>query len=657
MTRNGTTKVLVADVFGRLGRFFPSPVPPAATPPIPLNPPESPDPRTPRTTKTKLRVMRFPQTTEETDQESTQSHMELKTPVRAVREERKARYRLVTSRDGLNEVAQDLAGKNGMFLDVETYGQNALDPRLGDIRTLTIKTTGIPWIIDLKATGYDLGPVGSIMARVPLVIHNALFDLGFLRAKCGLIPKGPVLCTMVMSRLLNLGTNNANDLASALKHHLDIDLPKGLAKSDWGGMLLLDEQLDYAAADVEHLPGLLKTLTPAIKAANLNGVLRLETDLLPVIVEINATGFAVDTARLGDIKARAGAQASEAAKVMQARLGGINMASPKQLLKALQDAGQNVESTDNEALQSMKDAELAAGIIAFRDAQKLAQQAETLLKKVHDGRIYATFDPTSTRTGRFSCKDPNLQNVARGELRECFIAPPGRLLVVCDYSQIELRMAAFIAKDERMLTAFKDGVDLHAATAAIVLGKPVADVTKDDRQLAKAVNFGLLYGQSARGLVRYAKASYGVELSEKRAHEIRDRFFRAYGGLQRWHRRCMDLANSHETFDARTLAGRRRILPEGNTWPRFTDLVNTPVQGTSADAIKHALILLHGRLPEGAHIVATIHDEIVVECREQDAEEVLAITKTAMLDGMKQLAKDCPVDVEGGIGATWGSAK
>ncbi|MFM8885019.1 MAG: hypothetical protein ACKOKC_01190, partial [Chthoniobacterales bacterium] len=285
---------------------------------------------------------------------------------------------MVTSRDGLNEVAQDLAGKTGMFLDVETYGQNALDPRLGEIRTLTIKIgEDIPWIIDLKATGYDLGPVGSIMARVPLVMHNDLFDLGFLRAKCGLIQRGPILCTMVMSRLLNLGTNKANDLASALKQHLDIDLPKGLAKSDWGGMLLLDEQLDYAAADVEHLPRLLKAFTPALKAADLNGVMRLEKDLLPVIVEINATGFAVDTARLGDIKARAGAQASEASKVMQERLGGINMASPKQLLKALQDAGENVESTDNEALQNMKDTELAAGLIGFRDAQKLAQQAET----------------------------------------------------------------------------------------------------------------------------------------------------------------------------------------------------------------------------------------------------------------------------------------
>jgi DNA polymerase-1 len=559
----------------------------------------------------------------------------------------------------LVEVAQDIANHKGLYLDVETYGDNPLDPRRGEIRTLTIDAggKGIPWIIDLKAAGYDLGPVASVMSRTPIGIHNALFDLGFLRTKCGFIPKAPVICTMVLSRLLNLGTNNANDLASVLKHHLDIDLPKGLAKSDWGGMLLLDEQLDYAAADVTHLPQLLKCLYDGMRSAKLQPIVKLETDLLPVIVEMNATGFAVDVARLGDIKARAGAQASEASKVMQGRLGGINMASPKQLLKALQDAGENVESTDNEALQSMKDTQLAAGIIGYRDAQKFSQQAETLLKKVHDGRIYATFDPTSTRTGRFSCKSPNLQNVARGELRECFVAPPGRLLVVCDYSQIELRVAAFIAKDERMLTAFKEGVDLHAATAAIVLGKPVAEVTKDDRQLAKAVNFGLLYGQSARGLVRYAKASYGVELSEKRAHEIRDRFFRAYAGLQRWHKRSMEMANSPETFEARTLAGRRRILPEGNTWPRFTDLVNTPVQGTSADAIKHALILLHGRLPKGAVIVATIHDEIVVECQDEDAEEVLAMTKTAMLDGMKQLARDCPIEVDGGISRTWGAAK
>jgi len=584
--------------------------------------------------------------------------MDFKTPVRAVREETKPRYRLVTSHDGLAEVAQDLTESKGIYLDVETYGENALDPRRGEIRTLTLlRERGTPWIIDLKATGYDLGPVASVMARTALCAHNALFDLGFLRAKCGFIPNASVLCTMMMSRLINLGTNNANDLASVLKRHLDITLPKELAKSDWGGLLLLDEQLDYAAADVTHIPNLLRALMHEMKMADLKAPTALESTLLPVIVAMNATGFAVDVPRLEEIKQRAGARASDAAKIMAAKLGGINMASPKQLLQALRDAGHAVESTDNETLQRLKDTELAGGILGYRDAQKLAQQAESLLKAVYEGRIYATFDPTSTRTGRFSCKTPNLQNVARGELRECFIAPPGRSLVVCDYSQVELRLAAFIAKDERMLEAFKQGVDLHAATAAIVLDKTPTDVTKQDRQLAKAVNFGLIYGQSARGLVRYAKSSYGVELSETRAHEIRDRFFRAYTGLARWHKINMDRARGEAFTEVRTLAGRRRLLARGDAWPRFTDLVNTPVQGTAADAIKHALILLQGRLPKGAVIVATIHDEIVVECQDEDAGEVPGLTKTAMLDGIGKVAKDCPVEVEGGIGKTWGTAK
>ena len=160
--------------------------------------------------------------------------MDFKTPVRAVREETKPRYRLVTSRDGLTEVAQDLTESKGIYLDVETYGENALDPRRGEIRTLTLlRERGTPWIIDLKATGYDLGPVGTVMARTALVAHNALFDLGFLRAKCGFVPNAPVLCTMMMSRLINLGTNNANDLASALKRHLDITLPIGAACCCW----------------------------------------------------------------------------------------------------------------------------------------------------------------------------------------------------------------------------------------------------------------------------------------------------------------------------------------------------------------------------------------------------------------------------------------
>lgn len=344
---------------------------------------------------------------------------------------------------------------------------------------------------------------------------------------------------------------------------------------------------------------------------------------------------------------------------MQTKLGPINMASPPQLLKALQAAGEEVPATDNESLQTLKDKELAAGIIAYRDAEKLAQQTSGLLKEVHHGRIHADFDPNGARTGRFSCKRPNLQNVPRGELRKCFIAPEGKALVVCDYSQIELRLAAAIAGDERMLEAFKNGTDLHTATAAIVLEKAPDEVSKADRQLAKAVNFGLIYGQSPKGLVRYAKTSYGVEMSETRAGAIRERFFRAYSGLERWHRRCSRDARGFQSKESRTLLGRRRLLAEGDWWPRFAGLVNTPVQGSAADGIKRALTLLHDhpQRPATANIVATIHDEIVVECDQSDAEAVLALTKRCMLESMEQIAPGCPVEVEGGIGKSWGEAK
>jgi DNA polymerase I len=570
-----------------------------------------------------------------------------------------AAYRYVTQRNDLAEVAADLAqtpADRAVALDVETYGDDPFNPRRGDIRTLTVvRPGGMPWIMDLRALGYDLGEVGGELAKRRVTIHNARFDGGWLREKCGLGPRATD--TLALSRLLTAGTNEANDLGAVLKRHLGVEIPKQLSKSDWGVPALTEDQLQYAARDVAYLPELCKRLVDEIVKAKLTQVAKLELDVLQVASEMTATGFAVDVDRLTAMRNRERGHALEAAITLQGKLGSINMASPKQLLKALQDAGHPVQATDNEALQGIKDKELAAGIIAYRESEKLAQQAQSLLEAAHNGRIHADYDPTGTATGRFSCKRPNLQNVARGELRDCFIAPPGKLLVVCDYSQVELRLAAYLSKDGRMLRAFQEGVDLHAATAAIVLGKQAAEVTKDDRQLAKAVNFGLLYGQSARGLVRYAKSSYGVALSEKRAHEIRDRFFRAYAGLGRWHKQAAIDARSFSSREVRTVLGRRQILPAGDWWPRFTRLVNTPVQGTAADGMKLSLVLLSTRLPQGAKLISAVHDEIIVECDQALADEALGLTKAAMIEGMGKVAGDCPIEVEGGTGTSWGSAK
>jgi DNA polymerase-1 len=387
----------------------------------------------------------------------------------------------------------------------------------------------------------------------------------------------------------------------------------------------------------------------------------LEEKVLHVVLDLTANGFAVDEERLHSIRERASREAEACADKIRGRLGGsFNMASPKQLTAALRGAGFEVDSTDVETVRTIGDADLVASIVGYREAEKLAQQAQSLLDASHHGRIHAGYDPTGTATGRFSCKDPNLQNVARGELRECFIAPEGRSLVVCDYSQVELRLAAFIAKDERMVETFKGGQDLHTMTASTVLGVPVDQVSKQDRQLAKAVNFGLLYGQSARGLVRYAKTTYGVEISEGRAREIRDKFFHAYSGLAQWHEESRTAAKRIRTTEARTVLGRRRLLPERESkrgeWGRFTDLVNTPVQGTAADGLKAALVLIHKNLPPHAHIVSTVHDEVVVECSEPEASSVLHLVRTSMVEALEGMV-DVPVEVEGGIGRTWGGAK
>ena len=294
-------------------------------------------------------------------------------------------------------------------------------------------------------------------------------------------------------------------------------------------------------------------------------------------------------------------------------------------------------------------------ILDLRGQEKLAQQTQSLLDCVeNDGRIHGRFDPTGTATGRFSSKEPNLQNIGRGEIRSCFIDRKGCSLVVADYSQVELRAAAAIAGETKMIEAYARGEDLHKATAAAVLGKPLDQVTKEDRQLAKAVNFGLLYGQSAKGLVKYAASSYGVVLAEKDAQEIRTKFFQTYVHLQQWHRESHTQAENG-IDEVRTILGRRRLIPEGaSEWEQFTALVNTPVQGGCADGMKRAIILLASRLPDEAKIISTVHDELILEAENAFANQVKETLESSMREAMADLFPQVPIEVEAKVCLSWG---
>lgn len=568
-------------------------------------------------------------------------------------------WELVTDAADFDDIAEEIAmGDHAVALDIETHGRDALNPRRSDIRLLCLSLPWRkPWLIDLQATGYDLGDLGTILGNSELVIHNARFDLGFLAHHCGIRARS-VFCTLTASRLLMAGTRQSNSLGEVLRRYGIADLPKDLGPSDWGGMIF-DDQLAYAAADVTHLHALRERLATDLSEAELDTVWALETELIPVVVGMEQAGFAMDREKLEAIREEYREKARHLADHVREALGAtINPTSPDQLRKALQAAGVKVKSTAESVLANVKHP-AAALVLEMRGAEKVAQQAQSLIDAIEaDGRIHGQFDPTGTEAGRFAARSPNLQNIGRGTLRDCFVAPEGSVLVCADYSQIELRVAAAIANETRMIEAYRSGADLHRRTAALVLGKTEEDVTKDDRQLAKAVNFGLLYGQSAPGLVRYAKTSYGVEMTEGEAERIREKFFRAYTGLAAWHRTTRREARDG-LAETRTRIGRRRLMPQGedNLWSRFSGGLNTPVQGGAADGLKRALVLLAERLPKEAAILSTVHDEVIVECPEALGEAVARTMEEAMTEAMAAIYPEVPVEVEAHIGRTWNEAK
>jgi DNA polymerase-1 len=312
-------------------------------------------------------------------------------------------------------------------------------------------------------------------------------------------------------------------------------------------------------------------------------------------------------------------------------------------------AGCIVEDTAEETLAAV-DHPLAQRLRRYRLARQRGGTygADWLKHVADDGRVCAHWHPCGAKTGRMSSGQPNLQNVPRaGAYRRCFRAPPGRVLVQADFSQIELRIAAKVTGDEQMIAAFRRGEDLHTLTARRMTGQ--GQVSAAERQRAKPVNFGLIYGLGAASLRRKAQADYGLELSEADVARYRRAFFAAYPAVRRWHVHI----RAEQATETRTLAG-RRVVVKANDF--FGAKANYVVQGTGGDGIKTALALLWERRGEvpGAFPVLAVHDEIVVECGEDQAEAVAIWLKQAMMDAMAPLIDPVPVEVEVKLGRTWG---
>jgi DNA polymerase-1 len=546
--------------------------------------------------------------------------------------------------------------------DVETTG---LDPRSHRIRLIQLAVPGGPvYVVDLFRV--DARILEALFAAGPrLVGHNLKFDLSFLAAAGLPVPDGRRLFdTMLAAQLLGAGTDEGRldhcGLQNVAERHLGVTIDKSAQTSDWTGPLT-QEQLAYAAQDAAILLPLAETLGDQIREADLGRVLSLEKRALPAISWLESTGAPFDAEawvglsdRVVEDQVRLEQALTEmAGREDQAGAKAINWRSPEQVKRVLRERGHDVERTDEATLTGLApDDPLARLLLQYREAvTRASRYGIAFLRNVDagTGRIHADYFQLGAASGRMSCRGPNLQQVPRDPAyRACFRPAPGRVLVKSDYSQIELRIAAEIAGDQRMLDAYLANSDLHMVTAAAVLGRSNGTVMKADRQLAKAVNFGLLYGMGAPRLREYAIQNYGVELTPAQAEEFREKFLSTFPGLRGWHRHQGNVRP--EEPDTRTLAGRRRLAVK-----KYTERLNTPVQGTGADGLKAALALLwesRFRVPSAAPVLC-IHDEIVLEVDEGEAEQAREWLVECMKRGMRSFLLKVPVEVEAEIIADW----
>ena len=523
--------------------------------------------------------------------------------------------------------------------------------------------------------------------------HNAVFDLGWLQEH-DIYPHGWVRCSMLASRLLTNGMPfPKHGLANVVKRYLDTELSKEQQRSDWSGALS-NEQLDYAANDVVALMNLDEILDRKIRINRLTKAYSLECRALPAMAQMWRTGLPWNAANLQqrkedyqvDIKALEkdfilqldyalpegkklprdeddtfNLRAKDEGKIRDGskKYRGFNLNSPKQLLEKLGDLlgetpkdANGKPSASRQALRAYAaDHEVIQIYLEWKRADKRRQMINSIQEKMDaDGFVRASYMQLGAESGRMSCIKPNNQQIPRDpQFRGCVEAPEGYLLVDADFGQMELRLAAAIAKDERMISAFQRGEDLHTVTAETI---------GCSRQIAKSANFGLLYGSGAKGLRNYAGGS-GITMTVERAAQIRKDWLDAFSGIAEWQKEMAEESEETEGdkwADTRIpVSGMRRYL-QGDM-NRLTVRCNTPIQGAGAAILKCALgklwPLVYEAGEQTVRIAAAVHDEILLLVREDAAEEWAACLKQVMEEAEAKWLGDIPALAEVSIGKTW----
>ena len=570
------------------------------------------------------------------------------------------KYILILNKNEIIPYLPAIKQANILAVDTETTG---LDAHTSRLRLIQIAVAGLPvFVIDCFSflpDGTDI--IRDILeTRAVKIFQNAKFDLQFFMA-INVYPS-PIFDTMLAGQLLRTsGGPSRFNLDALAQHYLGENIPKDEQKSDWSGALT-ESQLEYAASDANVLFRLREAMVQKIYENNLSDIALIEFSCAIAIAHIEYIGICLDMPRWNDLLAETVKERDEALEMLYTYTGkpsaqfnlfgeeisyGHNFDSNPFILDLLHDNGIYVDSTSKYDLSPHLSHPLVKVVSAYR---KAAKSLSTFLYPIpgminpKTGRLHSHYAQIGAWSGRMSCWNPNIQQIPRSDkFRACFIAPPGRKLVIADYSQIELRVAAEITNDSRMMEAYRNGDDLHRLTASLMLGKSIETVTAQERQMAKAVNFGLLFAMGAGGLKGYSEHSYGVEMTLEQAEQFRNGFFKAYTGMAQWHR---SLKRNPPT-EGRTLTGRKFAFSKDTG---LSVLSNTPVQGTAADIAKKALGMLVTRLKgTDTHIVGVIHDEIILESPDENAGEAAVLLKSTMEEAGNSILKHIPCQADASV--------
>lgn len=590
------------------------------------------------------------------------------------------RYHLVRTAQERSALAQHLAEAANVCFDSETTG---LDPRRDQLIGLSFALQPHEaWYVTLPPDADErreaLEPFRPIFENesIEKTGHNLKFDLAMLRA-AGLAVRGPLFDTMIAHYLIDPDQRHGLDrLAAHFLNYRPISITDLTGEKKKEAICMSDVPIealsDYACEDADLALQLRGVFEPLLQKNYLTASLsEVEAPLIPVLVEMEANGIALDASALSEIAKKLDSQI-EARRAEIVALAGreFNLNSPKQLGEVLFDELKLVErpkktqtgqyKTSEEELQKLAEEHpIVRNVLDYRAATKLKSTYVDALPGFlceSTGRIHSSFHQAVTTTGRLASSNPNIQNIPirteQGqEIRRAFVAAPGPFqLLAADYSQIELRIMAHLSGDEHMQRAFIDGADIHTATAARVFAVAPEDVTREQRRRAKMVNFGIIYGISAHGLAQR------LGIGRKEAAEIIENYFTQYPAVKSYMDRL--IAGARETGHVSTLTGRRRhirdIHSKNGTVRSAAEryAINAPIQGSAADLIKIAMIHIQQMLCERrakSKLLLQVHDELIFDLHndEQDLIEAIRMKMSQALSLSVPLVVDC------GIGRNW----